>query len=54
MRVHNIFSPKQYGLRKGISTDNATHKLTDYIHEAWNNKMNVLGIFVTWPRLLIA
>jgi len=38
-------APKQYGLRKGISTDNATHKLTDYILEAWNNKMYVVGIF---------
>jgi len=38
-------APKQYGLRKGISTDNATHILTDYILEAWNNKMHVVGIF---------
>jgi hypothetical protein len=38
-------APKQYGLRKGISTDDAAHKLTDYILEAWNNKMHVVGIF---------
>jgi hypothetical protein len=27
-----------------LSTDNATHKFTDYILEAWNNKMRVAGI----------
>jgi hypothetical protein len=27
-----------------LSTDNATHTLTDYILEAWNNKMHAAGI----------
>jgi hypothetical protein len=44
-------APKECGLRKGISADNTTHKLTNYILEAWSNKMHV-GIFCDLAKAL--
>jgi hypothetical protein len=41
----NILVPEKSGFRKGISTKNATFKLTDCIPKSLNQKMHVGGIF---------
>jgi hypothetical protein len=42
---YNILSTEQYGFRLGLSTDNATYKLTIEILNAMNHKQLVGGIF---------
>jgi hypothetical protein len=42
---HNILVPKQYGFRKCVSTDTATHKSNETVFNAWNKKEYVAGIF---------
>jgi hypothetical protein len=44
-QIHNIFVTEQYGFRRGLSTINATHKLTEVILNAWNNNRYVAGVF---------
>jgi hypothetical protein len=41
----NIFVTEQYGFRRGLSTINATHKLSEIILNAWNNNRYVAGVF---------
>jgi hypothetical protein len=43
-----MFQPSNcntHGFRKGLSTDNATYKLTDTIFHAWNNGKRVTCVF---------
>jgi hypothetical protein len=42
---HNIFGAEQYGFRRGLSTTNATHRLTEIILNAWNNNRYIAGVF---------
>jgi hypothetical protein len=35
---------EQYGCRKGLSTINATHKLTEIILNVWNNTRYIAGV----------
>jgi len=42
---YNILSTEQYGFRLGLTTDNATYKLTTEILNAMNNELLVEGIF---------
>jgi hypothetical protein len=44
-QIHNVFVTEQYGFRRGLSTINATHKLTEVILNAWNNNRYVAGAF---------
>jgi hypothetical protein len=43
--TNNILVPEQFGFRKGISTENATFKLTYNVLKSLNQKMHVGGIF---------
>jgi hypothetical protein len=43
--VNNILVDEQYGIRKGLSTENAACRLVDSIMKAWNSKFHVGGIF---------
>jgi hypothetical protein len=45
MRCNNILVREQFGFRKGISTEDATYKLTDNVLKSINKKMYVGGIF---------
>jgi hypothetical protein len=40
-----MFATEQYGFRKGLSTINATHKLTEIILNVWNNSRYIAGAF---------
>jgi hypothetical protein len=44
-QVRSILSSGQFRFRKGLSTINATHNLTDNILNAWNNKRHIGSIF---------
>jgi hypothetical protein len=44
-QIHSIFVTEQYGFRKGLSTINARHKLTEIILNAWNNSRYIAGVF---------
>jgi hypothetical protein len=44
LKKYNILSTKQYGLRKGLNTDNAIYKLTSEILYGMNNKQLIGGI----------
>ena len=43
--ANNILTEEQYGFRKGRSTDHAAHTPVTGILQAWNNKLQVAGIF---------
>jgi hypothetical protein len=43
--VNNILAAEQYGFRKGRSTDHAAYTLITGILQAWNSKLQVVGIF---------
>jgi hypothetical protein len=43
--TNNILATEQHGFRKGISTENATFRLTDSAFTSINQKMHVGGIF---------
>jgi hypothetical protein len=45
MHCNNILVPEQFDFRKGISTEDATYKLTDNRLKSINQKMHVGGIF---------
>jgi hypothetical protein len=45
LQTNNILVPEQFGFRKGISTENATFKLTDSVLKSLNQKMHVGGVF---------
>jgi hypothetical protein len=45
LRANNILVPEQFRFRKGISTEYAAVKITDYILKSLNQKMHVGGIF---------
>jgi hypothetical protein len=45
MHCNNILVPEQFDFRKGISTEDATYKLTDNRLKSINQKMHVRGIF---------
>jgi hypothetical protein len=45
LQVNNIVAAKQYGFRKGLSTENAACMLVDSVLKAWNNKLHHGGIF---------
>ena len=42
---HNILVKEQYGFRTNLTTDNATHHLTNEILNALNNNLLIGGIF---------
>jgi hypothetical protein len=46
LQVNNTLTPKQYGFRNGISTENAVYVLVDLVLKAWNNKLHAGGIFL--------
>jgi len=45
LQVNNILLAEQYGLRRGLSTENSAYTLIDSTVKAWNSKLNVGGIF---------
>jgi hypothetical protein len=45
LQVNNILVAEQYGIRKGLSTENASYTLVYSILQAWNRKFHVGGIF---------
>jgi hypothetical protein len=45
LKVKNILVAEQYGLRRGLSTENEAGTLIDITVKAWNSKLNVGGIF---------
>jgi hypothetical protein len=45
MHCKIILVAEQFGLRKGISTEDVTYKLTDNMLKSINQKMHVRGIF---------
>jgi hypothetical protein len=45
LQTHKILVTEQHGFRKGISTENATFRLTDSVFTSINQKMHVGGIF---------
>jgi hypothetical protein len=45
LNSNNILTEKQFGFRKGLSTDKALYKLLDEILCSLNDKMHVGGIF---------
>jgi hypothetical protein len=45
LEANNVLVPEQFGVRKGISAENADFKLTDCIQKSLNQKMCVRGIF---------
>jgi hypothetical protein len=44
LHTNNILVTEQHGFRKGISTENATFRLTDSVFTSFNQKMHVGGI----------
>jgi hypothetical protein len=42
---HHVLVPQQYGFQKGLSTDNASYQLKNFIFKSWNKKIYVSGIF---------
>jgi hypothetical protein len=54
LQTNNILVPEQFGFRKGISTENATFKLTDrQTDRQTKKKKHVGGVSVTWLKPLI-
>ena len=53
LRVNNVSVSEQYGFRKGLSTENATHTLIDGILKAWYNKMHVSWIFCDLAKAFV-
>jgi hypothetical protein len=45
LHTNNILFTEQYGFRLGISTEDATFRLTDIVFISINQKMHVGGIF---------
>jgi hypothetical protein len=45
LKTNNILVPEQFGLGKGMSTENAAFELTECISKSLNQKMHVGGIF---------
>jgi len=45
IQTDNILTTEQYGFRKGLSTEQATHSLTNNILMAWNKKIHIGRIF---------
>jgi hypothetical protein len=45
LQTNNILDVEQFGLRKGISIENATFKLTYILLKSINKKMHVGGMF---------
>ena len=43
---NNILFRKQFGFRKGYSTDHALIKLTDSIYDSFNQNKYILGVFI--------
>ena len=43
--TNNILATEQFGFRKNQSTEHATYTLVNGILQAWNNKLQVAGIF---------
>jgi len=43
--TNNVLVTEHCGFRKGISTEDASFKLTDSVYKSINQKMNVGGIF---------
>ena len=41
---HNILVPEHYGFRDGVSTDNATYKITEIVFNVGNKKEYVASI----------
>ena len=40
----------QFGFQKGVSTENAVYKLTEYILHTWNRKKYVARIFCEFTK----
>jgi len=38
IQLHNIIVSEQFGLRKGLSMENATYQLKETVSYAWNSK----------------
>ena len=45
LHTNNILVKEHYGFRKGISTEDATLRLTDSVFKSINKKMHFGGIF---------
>jgi len=45
LHTNNILVTEQYGLRKGMSTEDAAFRLTDNVFRSINHKMHDRGIF---------
>ena len=45
-----ILHPKQFGFRKGHSTEYATAQLVDQIYESFENDNYTVGIFVNFSK----
>ena len=43
--TNNILATQQYGFRKDWSTELAAYTLINGIRQAWNSKLQVVGIF---------
>jgi len=43
LHTNNILVTKQYGFRKGVSTDNPALRLTDSVFKSTNQKLNFEG-----------
>ena len=50
--VNNILVMEQYGFRKDRSTELAPYTLSNGILQAWNNKLQVIGIFCDLTKAL--
>jgi hypothetical protein len=45
LHTNNVLVPEKHGCRKGISTENATFRLTDSVFKSRNQSIHVGGIF---------
>ena len=51
--ANSILLNKQFGFRAGHSTEHALLELTDLLCDSFNDKNYFLGIFMTYPKLVI-
>ena len=47
---NNIFSPCQFGFRKGISTQDAVVNLSEYFYDTLNRKEVGIGVFIDYTK----
>jgi len=51
LNINSILTTEQFGFRKNRSTEHKAYALINGIFQAWNSKLQVVGILVTPLRL---